>query len=552
MLVGMGLQLVNPQILRYFIDGARSGATLAQLIKAAVAFMGIAVFQQALSVATSYIGGQIAWTATNDMRCDLAEHCIRLDMSFHKSRTPGEMIQRIDGDVEVLGSFFSNFLLEVASNALLLVGVLAMLAREDWRLAGAMTIFSIAMLMVMIRLRRVSVPHRKRFAQSVAELFGFIEERISGTEDVRANGAVPHVMRRFFMVIQKLYNLSMKAMMIGRLSRLTVQFAFLLGNLTGLGFGAYLFLQGKITIGTVFMISNYIGILQRPVMGLTFQLESLQRSSASIERVSELMNIESKLKDGSGVLRPQVPLAVRFDAVHFGYVKEESVLRDISFHLEPGRVIGLLGRTGSGKTTLTRLLFRLYDLDEGNILLDGKDIRSFQLADLRSRIGMVTQDVQIFHASIRNNLTLFDPSISDKKIREALERLGLTDWLESLPRGLDTVLDSHTAGLSAGESQLLAFTRVFLRDPGIVILDEASSRLDPATEQLIEHAVTKLLENRTGIIVAHRLGTVQRVDEIMILENGQIQEHDLRSRLAADPSTRFYALLRTGLEEAMS
>jgi ABC-type multidrug transport system fused ATPase/permease subunit len=249
------------------------------------------------------------------------------------------------------------------------------------------------------------------------------------------------------------------------------------------------------------------------------------------------------------------------------------VLQDISFHLASGRVLGLLGRTGSGKTTLTRLLFRLYDPDRGEISLGCQerpgglrpggirptspgetqlvDIRRLSIHELRRRVGMVTQNIQLFHASVRENLTFFDPSIPDHRILEAISDLGLGEWYHALPKGLDTDLESGGGGLSAGEAQLLAFTRIFLRNPGLVILDEATSRLDPATEGLIERAVDKLVRNRTAIIVAHRLGTVQRADDILILENGRILEWGERLRLAGDPSTRFYHLLETGLEEVL-
>jgi ATP-binding cassette subfamily B protein len=217
--------------------------------------------------------------------------------------------------------------------------------------------------------------------------------------------------------------------------------------------------------------------------------------------------------------------------------------------------LGLLGRTGSGKTTLTRLIFRLYDPDTGRIRLGRNgattDVREVPTIELRRRVGMVTQTIQLFHATVRDNLTFFDENISDEAILAVIADLGLSEWYASLSDGLDTELESGGGGLSAGEQQLLAFTRIFLQDPGLVILDEASSRLDPATEHLIERAVDKLVQNRTAIVIAHRLGTVQRADEIMILEEGHIREYGARTELAADPSSRFYSLLQTGMEEVL-
>ena len=241
-----------------------------------------------------------------------------------------------------------------------------------------------------------------------------------------------------------------------------------------------------------------------------------------------------------------------FENVDFSYVEEEPVLQNIHFQLQPGKVIGLLGRTGSGKTTLARLVFRLWDPTAGVIRLDGIDISQSKLRDLRQKVAMVTQDVQLFQATVRENLTFFDRTIPDEQIQKVIEELELADWYNSLPQGLETRLETGGRGLSAGEAQLLAFTRIFLRDPGLVILDEASSRLDPATEQLIERAVDKLLKNRTAIIIAHRLGTVERADEIMILQDGRTVEHGDRECLAADPDSHFYHLLQTGMEEVLA
>jgi ABC-type multidrug transport system fused ATPase/permease subunit len=211
----------------------------------------------------------------------------------------------------------------------------------------------------------------------------------------------------------------------------------------------------------------------------------------------------------------------------------------------------VLGRTGSGKTTLTRLIFRFYDPASGAVRLGGTDLRELRLGALHRAVGVVTQDVQLFQASVRDNLTLFDASIPDTRIMEVLEELGLAPWIDGLPCGLDTEVASGGKGLSAGEAQLLALARVFLRDPGLVILDEASSRLDVATERLLERAVDRLLCGRTGIVIAHRLRTVQRADEILVLENGCVREHGPRLALAADPYSRFSVLLRAGLEEVL-
>lgn len=549
---GISLQLINPQILRYFIDTATAGGALRDLSIAAALFLGVALLQQALAVVSTYLSENVAWTATNALRADLAAHCLRLDMSFHKARTPGELIERIDGDVNALSNFFSQMAIGMLSNLLLLAGAIALLFREDWRVGTGLGLFALVALAILIRIRSFAVPFWDAVRDRSAGFFGFLGEQLAGTEDVRANGATGYVMQRFYALLRGWLPVEIRAGLAGYTMWISTIVVFAIGNAIAFGLSAYLYRAGAITIGSVYLIFFYTELLRRPIEQLRTQMQDLQKAGASIGRVEALFNTRSKLADGAGNPLPSGALSVAFDDVSFGYDEADLVLRDVRFNLERGKVLGLLGRTGSGKTTLARLLLRLYDPLDGEIRLGDAAIRTAGLHDLRRRVGIVTQDVQLFNASVRDNLTFFNRSISDERIMQALHDLGLESWFRSLPHGLDTELESGGGGLSAGEAQLLALARLFLRDPGLVILDEATSRLDPATEQLIEQAVGKLLRDRTGVIIAHRLPTVERADEILILEDGRILEHGQRQRLAADPGSHFAGLLRTGLHEALA
>ena len=572
---GIALELLNPQILRGFIDAAMAGGAPAQLTRAALLFIGVALAQQLVTVGATYMSQSVGWSATNELRADLIAHCLGLDLAFHKTHTPGELIERVDGDVTALATFFSQFVILVLGNGVLLLGVLALLFREDWRVGAALTLFVLVALAVLNRLRSFAVPQMAAERAASADLFGFLEERLAGIDDIRANGAGGHVLRGFAGVGRQLYLKSRAAGIQGSRMWSASMALFTIGYTLALGLGAYLYMGGAVTIGTVYLFFQYTELLRRPLEQIADQLRELQRASAGVGRIVALAQLGPTLHDGAGAALPDGALAVEFGRVSFGYDDESApgadrqppsagdlpapygsqtapvVLADVSFALAPGRVLGLLGRTGSGKTTLTRLLFRLYDPTDGAIRLGGADLRALTLADLRARVGIVTQDVQLFGASIRDNLTLFDRRIDDARIMAALAELGLREWLDALPHGLDSELGPGGGGLSAGEAQLLAFTRVFLRDPGLVILDEASSRLDPATERLIERAVGRLLAGRTGSIIAHRLATVQRADEILILEGGRVLEHGPRAALAADAQSRFATLLRVGLAEVL-
>jgi ATP-binding cassette subfamily B protein len=547
----IALQLINPQVVRYFIDATQTGRPLSALLIAGGLFLAIAFLQRAIAFSSTYTAENVGWTATNALRADLALHCLRMDMSFHKTHTPGELIERIDSDVTTLASFFSQFIIQVLGNALLIGGVLILLWREDWRVGIVLTLFSILTFVTLRLLQNIAVKQWASEREANAGFYGFLEEHLTGTEDIRAAGAEAYVTRLMFSLMRRLLETHRRARLVSNLTFFSTNFLYVVGYTIGLAIGAYLYLQHQITIGTAYLFVYYIGMLSTPLQTIKEQVEDLQKASASIERVEELFGIQSRLEEQAHATLPDDALTVAFRSVTFSYDGQENVLQDISFELQPGKVLGLLGRTGSGKTTMARLLFRLYDPASGAIYLDGKELRAVALEDVRNHIGMVTQDVQLFNASIRDNLTFFNRHISDERIERALKELDLWQWLQALPQGLDTRLGAGGHGLSAGEAQLLAFARVFLKHPGLVILDEASSRLDPLTERLLEHAVDGLLADRTGIVIAHSLRTVQRADDIMILEHGRIVEYGARAALANDPHSRFYRLLSTGLEEVL-
>jgi len=547
----IGLQLINPQVIGYFIDTTQAGGPLRALLIAAVIFIAIALLQRIVALSSTYTAENTGWTATNALRADLTLHCLQLDMSFHKEHTPGELIERVDNDVTSLANFFSQFIIKVLGNALLILGILLLLYRENWRIGIAFTLFSILTLVVLTFIQNIAVGKWTSERQANAEFYGFLEEHISGTEDIRAAGAEPYVTHRLFSLMRHMLETNRLASLVSNVTFFSTNFLYVIGYTAGLAIGAYLYSQKQITIGTAYVLVYYIGMLSGPLENIREQVQDLQQASASIERVEELFHAQPRIQEKVHASLPGGSLSVEFRDVSFSYDQQENALQNVSFQLRPATVLGLLGRTGSGKTTLARLLFRLYDPAAGAICLQDMDIRDVALRDLREHVGMVTQDVQLFHASLRDNLTFFNKSISDEQIEHVLKELGIWQLVQSLPRGLDTQLAAGGHGLSAGEAQLLAFTRVFLKNPGLVILDEASSRLDPATENLLEQAVDRLLRDRTGIVIAHRLQTVLQVDEIMILENGRIVEYGPRAILANDPNSRFFSLLQTGLEEVL-
>ena len=542
---GIAIQLVNPQIIRYFIDTTQTSSAPQSLLMAALIYIVAAFVQQALTVGATYVGEDVALRSTNQLRADLVAHCLGLDMDFHHEHTPGEFIERIDGDVSMLGNFFSRFTIQIVGSLLLFIGILVVLLLEDWRVGLVITLFALATFPILARIKHVATPQWAATRQSSAELYSYIEERLTGTEDLRARGATAYVLRGFHALTQQLLQRERRAQFLSLVSFGAASVFVVMGNVIALLASAYLYTAGSLTIGTVYLIFFYTNLLSQPINRLSEQLEDLNRAAASIARVQEVMGLQSHLVAGEAQLPVKAP-TVHFRHITFAY-QTNPVLNDISFMLQPGQVLGLLGRTGSGKTTISRLLLRLYDPQAGQILLDGQDLR----ASLRRQVGIVTQHVELFHAAVRDNLTFFDPTYADARIIEVLHEIGLGDWYATLPDGLDTRLSPGGTSLSTGEAQLLAFARVFLAEPNLVILDEASSRLDPASERLLDATIDKLLQGRTAIIIAHRLATVQRADRILILEQGCVVEEGAREVLASDPTSRYCQLLTAGTKELL-
>jgi ABC-type multidrug transport system fused ATPase/permease subunit len=467
----IGAQLLAPQVLRVFVDAAVGDAAAGLLLRAAALFLGLAVLTQALSVAATYLGELIGWRATNTLRIDLARHCLDLDLAFHNARTPGELIERVDGDVTALARFFSRFIIEVLGNLLLLLGVVIVLAWQDWRLGLGAAGFVLLSLAVLTWLRARAVPAVAAWREQSAQVYGFLGEQLAGTEDLRANGAADHVLRRFLLLLRPWLATFHRA----RFGATTLWSAsvglFALGNAVALGLSAYLWSRNAITIGAIFAVFYYINQLNDPIERLRNELEELQRAEAGIQRISALLAVRSVLPPGGGTPLPSGPLSVQVEGLSFAYAAEGEghrlsiddadgrrgddrrsptddlitpspahlitpapahlvtpapahlVIDDITFHLPAGQILGLLGRTGSGKSTLARLLLGLYAPQVGKITLGGVDLADTPRHDLPRSVGMVTQEVQIFQGTVRENLTFFDPQIADVDLYEALTLL---------------------------------------------------------------------------------------------------------------------------------
>jgi len=550
----MVLRLSLPLLLGRFADDALAGESADALVRLAVAYVVVALVSEALGLGVVWGSVRLSWRAGNRLRERLAAHALRLEQAWHGRHSPGQLIERIDGDVEAMVVFFSGIAIEIAGNVALIAGMVIVATVIDPWSGLILAVTACVGAAVMIRLRVAAVSAREAERQVNAELYGDLEERLGGLEDLRANGAGAYAVHRLHHHSARSWRAARRASLHGDSAHAAAAMVFAVGTAGTLLAGILLQQRGVITVGAVLSLYRYADMLRQPLQRIAEQLKEFQKAMAGARRASSLLATEPRITDGplDGSALParghgrHRGLAVDFDDVTFAYDGGTTpALEAIDLHLATGRHLGVIGRTGSGKTTLARLLLRLWDVDAGAVRVGGVDVRDLRVAALRRRVAIVTQDVDLFRGPLRDNLTLFGThAAGDAELHDLLGRIGLGAWVASLPDGLDTVLEGGQ-GLSAGEGQLVAFARAFLADPDIVVLDEASSRLDPFTAERIASATRSLLAGRTAVVIAHRLETLAEVDEIAVLENGRLVEHGDRARLAADDDSRYARLLRT-------
>ena len=558
-----GLSLAGPLVVRRIIDMAADGAAAEQLTSLALLYLALAIATQLITVVVSWFATVTAWHTTNQIRLQLAGHVLGLDHEFHRRHTPGELIQRVDGDVTSVSDFLGRVVPRVVGAAAMVVGMVAVLAVVDWRLAIGALAYVVLSAGLIVRGRHRAVGEASDEMGAYAQLYGGIEERLTAAEDLRANGAGSHAMWRFIEESAGAMHRSVRRESAFLRLWWAVQGSVAVGSSVSLVAGALLVSNGSISLGTAFLMFQYVLLLERPLEDVVQQLETVQKANGAMVRVIDLLAERPTIIDAGTTCPAAGPLAIDFDAVSFGYASighsslhhspadtgtsdGDRVLHQISLSIGAGRSVGIVGRTGSGKTTLSRLVVRLVEATDGQVRLGGVAIADIPMVELRRRVALIPQEVELFSGTVRDNVTLFDPDPTDQQVAGALHRVGLSALVTG---GIHRELGAGGAGLSAGEAQLLALARVWLREPDLVVLDEATARIDPATEVQLETAIAELMRGRTTIVIAHRLSTLRHVDEIVVLDHGIVVEHGTREALAADTSGRFHQLLALALED---
>ena len=543
------LVLLGPVLLRTIIDRAATGTSVGALTSIAVAYVSIAAVSQAAAIVVAYLSTTAAWETANELRLELTSHVLGLDHEFHRSHSPGELIQRVDGDVESVSDFLAIVFVRAASAVVVIGGVVIIVAVIDWRIGLAMAFYVAATGWVVYRQRDASVSESAEEMSASARLMGGIEERLTAAEDIRANGAGDYAVGRFVgdaaFYVQATVARERSVLRMWR----RLQSATAIGAALALVGGAVGVQSGALTLGTAFLLFQYSQQVRRPLDDFINDFEAIQKANAAMVRVLQLLSLSTTVHDadddGSAESPPEGALSVSFDDLSFDYGDGAPVLDGLDLEIAPGRSVGIVGHSGSGKTTVSRLLVRLVDATVGELRLGGVPIERIGVDELRRRVAVVPQSVELLGGTVRDNLTLFDPSVTDGQVLDALARVGL-DHL-----GPDDKLGPGGSGLSAGEGQLLALARVWLRDPDVVVLDEATARVDPATEERLEQAIATLFADRSVFVVAHRLSTLRQVDEIVVVEHGRIVEHGPRRLLEAREGSRYRELLTVARDAAV-
>lgn len=522
-----------PMLIEYTLDNHILNGQYEGLDMMLIVMMLLLIVQTVVRYFHTLMTNTLGQSVIRDIRIQVFEHITNLRLKYFDNTPIGRLITRTISDLETIANIFSEGLIQIIGDLLQLVVILGVMFYTDWRLTLIILVPMPLMLWATYIFKEAMKSAFQDVRLWVSNLNTFLQEHISGMAVIQYFAREEQEMKKFEAINKEHRNAHVRANWYFSIFFPVLEIIIAIATGLLVWYGSNQVLADVISPGVVVAFLMYINMIFRPIRELIDKFNTLQMGMVSAERIFDVLDT-NEFTPNSGTHKPaHIRGEIEFKNVWFAYDDEKWVLKDVSFKVQPGETLALVGATGAGKSSTINILSRFYEIQKGQILLDGVDIREFELMFLRKNISTVLQDVFLFSDTVKNNITLQNPNITDEEITNAAKRVGAYDFIMRLPGGFDYKVQERGATLSAGQAQLVSFIRALVHDPRILILDEATSSIDTETELMIQSAIDNLMDGRTAIVIAHRLSTIQKADKIIVLEKGEIKEIGSHQELLA-------------------
>lgn len=526
--------LYRPILIGDALDSFEEVQDFDVIISTAVRYGIVLTLSLVFNIVQTWVLQKTGQKIIHTVRMELYAHIQTLSCRYFDLTPVGKLVTRVTNDVEALNEMYSGILVRLFRNIVKIVGLAIVMLILDWKLALLSFVLLPVVAVLTVVFRKIARETYRLTRTCLTDINTFLSENISGMRIIQIFGREDRKFEEFEDKNRKLYKAFFREMMVFAVFRPLIYILSVISLMIVLGTGSGEVLGEVISIGTLYIFAQYIQSFFDPIQELAEQFSTLQSSIASAEKIFTIMDEEPLVKEAENpVILPEIKGRIEFSHVWFAYDDENYVLRDVSFVIEPGQSVAFVGATGAGKSSILNLIGRYYDIQKGNIYVDGVDIRNLSKKQLRSAIGQMQQDVFIFEGNVEKNIRLYDQDISMEEVRMAAEYVNASHFIEKLPKGYEETVSERGSTFSAGERQLLSFARTLAHKPSILVMDEATANIDTETEILIQEALAKLMQGRTTIMVAHRLSTIQHADCIMVMHKGRIREQGTHQELLA-------------------
>lgn len=524
-LLGAVLSPVMPLLIKYTIDGPITNGDYAGLSKMLMLMIGLLFTSSIFAFFNTYLAGWLGQNIIRDIRVQLYEKILSLKLRFFDETPIGRLVTRTISDIETLSNVFSSGFAAIAGDILQLLLIIGVMFYTDWRLS-LISLSTIPFMLISTYIFKEKVKKSfNKVRNAVSNLNSFMQEQITGMSLVQIFNSEDISFKKFLEINKKHRHANIQSILYYSIYYPVVEVISALGVGLVVWYGAKEILNpdANVTFGTITAFIMFINQFFRPIRMIADRVNTLQMGIVSTDRILKVLDSDENIQNNGSITAP-IKGEVSFDKVWFAYKDENYVLKDISFNVKEGETVAFVGATGAGKSSIVNLLTRFYEINKGQIQIDGINVNDFEISHLRKEIGMVLQDVFLFSDTIRNNITLGDDSISDQQIIEAAKMVGVHNFIMQLPGNYDYNVMERGSTLSVGQRQLISFVRAMVQNPNIIVLDEATSSIDTESEELIQKAIEKLMKGRTAVVIAHRLSTIQKADKIVVVDKGRIVE----------------------------